>query len=293
MSRPAESVTRSLWLDQALGSEEISDSVQAASGKTDADIVIVGGGFTGLWTALRLKEQEPALRVALLEADICGGGASGRNGGFVMSWWAKFLALEALCGTEEALWLARESEDAIREIGDFCGKHAPYAVFRQDGWLWTATSDKQLGAWEGTTERLDALRANPYVPLTREQVAERAGSLRHVGGVLEPAVATVHPGFLVRALRRRALALGVRIHEYSPVTAVTGKYRVTVNTSDAQITADTAVLATNAWSIREPEIRQAIVVASSDVVASAAVPDWLSRVGRNDGLAISDSRAMV
>ena len=63
-----------------------------------ADICIVGGGYTGLWTALKLKEHDPSLDVVIVEADVCGGGASGRNGGFVMSWWSKFLKLEHLCG---------------------------------------------------------------------------------------------------------------------------------------------------------------------------------------------------
>ena len=62
-------------------------------GSAAADVCIVGGGYTGLWTALRLKELEPSLDVTIVEADICGGGASGRNGGFVLTWWPKFATL--------------------------------------------------------------------------------------------------------------------------------------------------------------------------------------------------------
>ena len=78
---------RSFWLQQALGAEgaEIAAAAPLA-GDARADVCIVGGGFTGLWTALRLKEFEPAIDVAIVEGDICGGGASGRNGGFVMTW---------------------------------------------------------------------------------------------------------------------------------------------------------------------------------------------------------------
>ena len=74
---------RSLWLEEALGQAADAPRLE---GDERADICIVGGGFTGLWTAIRLKEHDPALDVVLVEADVCGGGASGRNGGFVLTW---------------------------------------------------------------------------------------------------------------------------------------------------------------------------------------------------------------
>ena len=76
-------------------------------GSLRCDVCVVGGGFTGLWTALRLKELDSALDVIVVERDVCGAGASGRNGGFVLSWWAKFASLRKVCGTEEALRLGR------------------------------------------------------------------------------------------------------------------------------------------------------------------------------------------
>src|SRR6476646_1308603 len=110
---------RSLWLDEALSMAGEED-LPALAGETRADVCIVGGGYTGLWTAIRLKELEPAVEVVLLEGDVCGGGASGRNGGFVLSWWPKFATLRKLAGTQEALRLARASAGAVIEIGAFC-----------------------------------------------------------------------------------------------------------------------------------------------------------------------------
>lgn len=285
--------TRSLWLRQALDSEADCAPLDVAVGASRADVVIVGGGFTGLWTALRLKKAEPTLDIALLEADICGGGASGRNGGFALSWWAKFLTLEKLCGTDEALWLAGSSQDAVDELGEFCRQYAPNAAFRQDGWLWAASSEKQVGAWAATLERLNQLQVAPFICPTSHEIAELAGSPRHLAGVLEPRAATVHPGYVVRALRQQVLEAGVRVHEFTPMTDLVGDGPATVKTPRGHIIANTVVLATNAWGIREPEIRKAIVVASSDIVVSPPINDWLGRIGRNDGLAISDSRAMV
>src|ERR671916_814886 len=80
---------RSLWLQEALALETELDVTEPLSGGHRADVCIVGGGYTGLWTALQLKWLDPSVDVMLLEADICGSGASGRNGGFATSWWEK------------------------------------------------------------------------------------------------------------------------------------------------------------------------------------------------------------
>src|SRR6478672_6643500 len=79
---------RSLWLDQALASEQ--DPPTGATLPARSDVCVIGGGFTGLWTAIQLKLLDPSLEIAVLEAAQCGAGASGRNGGFVMTSWSKF-----------------------------------------------------------------------------------------------------------------------------------------------------------------------------------------------------------
>ncbi len=75
---------RSFWLEQALASA--ADDPNPLRGVVSCDIAIVGGGFVGLWTALMIKRQDPAVDVCIVEPDVCGGGASGRNRGFVMTW---------------------------------------------------------------------------------------------------------------------------------------------------------------------------------------------------------------
>ncbi len=105
---------RSHWLTEALGAEPIEP--EPLVGEARADVCILGGGYTGMWTALRLKALEPALDVVILEKDICGSGASGRNAGFVLSWASKFLTLEKVCGPQEGLRLLRASQEAVEEI---------------------------------------------------------------------------------------------------------------------------------------------------------------------------------
>ena len=96
---------RSWWLREALAAEPAATRVDAAApplaGAPTADVAILGGGYTGLWTAWHLAEQSPGLRVAILEPDICGGGPSGRNGGFVTGWWDELPTLVERHGEAE------------------------------------------------------------------------------------------------------------------------------------------------------------------------------------------------
>src|ERR671921_2480856 len=111
-NRSAEARHRSLWLQEVLGDAPVEPPLKGAA---RADVAIVGGGYVGLWTAIRIKENDPSCDVVLLEADVCGAGASGRNGGMVLSWWPKLGSLTKLCGTEEALRLGQASQAAIDE----------------------------------------------------------------------------------------------------------------------------------------------------------------------------------
>jgi glycine/D-amino acid oxidase-like deaminating enzyme len=248
-----------------------------------ADVCICGGGYSGLWTAIRVKELEPALDVVLLEADVCGGGASGRNGGFVLSWWHKFASLEKVCGTDEAVRLARACERAVDELGSFCGEHAIDAHYRREGWLWTATAPAQVGAWGGTVSAIErACGERPFVELSPDEVAERAGSAAHLAGVFEAISATVQPALLARGLRRVALERGVDIHERSRVIA----FEPRVRTERGTVTAETVVVSTGAWSGRN---NRALAIVASDMVATEPFED----PPLASGTSCSDSRLLV
>ncbi|HEY1368135.1 MAG TPA: FAD-dependent oxidoreductase [Gaiellaceae bacterium] len=281
---------RSLWLQEALVGAEDAPRLE---GSERADVCIVGGGYTGLWTAIRLKEHDPALDVVLVEADICGGGASGRNGGFVLSWWAKFGTLKKVCGGEEAVRLAQLSAQAVADIGAFCSDHDIDAHYRHDGWLWAATSEAQMGAWDETLQTVESFGVEPFVRLDREETARRAGEATHLGGVFEPTAATVQPALLARGLRRVALERGVRIFEHSPMTRLERSRPPRILTARGEVTATKVVLALNAWIAAVRELRRAVVVIASDVVATAPAPERLAAIGWTDGSCISDSRMLV
>src|SRR5215213_3431495 len=138
---------RSLWLQEALAREPDAEIVEPLSGGYRTDVCIVGGGYTGLWTALQIKWLDPSVDVVLLEADICGSGASGRNGGFVTSWWEKLNSLVSKYGEEEGMRLAGESAAGVAAIGRVCADHGIDADFRPGGVLITATASSHVGAW--------------------------------------------------------------------------------------------------------------------------------------------------
>lgn len=289
---------RSLWLEDALRSEAPAAPDGAPPGGEDgvppvADVCIVGGGFTGLWAALAVKRRSPEADVVLLEADICGGGASGRNGGFVMSAWSKFASLRKLCGESDAVRYARACERAIREIGEFCAAHGIDSHFRRAGWLWTATNPAQLDAWDAAIAATAAVGEEPFVRLSPGEVAERSGSARHLGGVFEPASATFHPAKTARGLAAAARRCGVRVCERTAVQRIAAAGELRVHTPRGVVRADTVLLALNAWSAALPEARDALIVTSSDVVATERIPERLDALGWESGLSISDSRRLV
>ena len=294
---PRETTHRSLWLQEALAdeSEEIARR-ERLSGTHRADICILGGGYTGLWTALFLKEQEPSLEIAIVEADVCGGGASGRNGGFALSWWSKLATLIKHCGEDDGLWLARESEEAVKHLGTFCAEHDIDCDFRHDGWLWVASSDVQVDTWSTTVEACRSRDIDVFSDLTPEGSRQRGGSPRYLGGIFDSTAARVQPARLARGLRRVARERGVQLFENSAVSAVEGRVPLRVRTDGGTVEADTVVCALNAWTPGLPQfakLRRAIVPVASDIVATAPRPDLLEQNGWTGGELVSDSRMLV
>jgi putative aminophosphonate oxidoreductase len=282
---------RSLWLREVLPDGPDQSPLQGAA---RADVAIAGGGFVGLWSAIRIKEADPGCDVVVLEQDICGGGASGRNGGMVLSWWPKLASLVSLCGDEEALRLGRASEIAIEELRGFCEVHGIDCDFRRGGLLWTATTPAQTGAWDAVVSLTQRLGVDAFERLGPAEVARRSGSPTHLAGVFERQAATVQPAALARGLRRVALELGVRIFEHTRVTGFTRERPLAIRTdSGGLLAAEKLIVAMNAWAANLPELRGSLVVVSSDIVATAPIPERLREIGWEGGEGITDSQMMV
>ncbi len=285
--------SRSLWLQQELGQPEPSEH-QPLAGERTTDVCIIGGGFAGLWTALELRRRAPGTTVTVIEADICGAGASGRNGGFALTWWAHFEHLVALCGAEQAVVLARRAEQAVRSIGEFCRDRGIADAFHMEGWMWAATNGTQVGEWETTMRLIDACGERPYERLSRAEVVELTGSAQHLDGVYERTSATVQPARIARELARAVKEAGVDVYEHTQARALEqdGK-RTKVTVPDGSISAGQVVLAAGAWAARIPEIGAGLVVVASDIIATERLGDRLAQAGPRPGLCISDGRRLV
>ncbi len=290
VSRPLDVIRASLWMEQALD-EENNIATETLAGDLQTDVCIVGGGFTGLWSAIEMKDRDPSVDVTLLEADICGAGASGANGGFAMTWWPKWGTLQKLVGSDAAA-VAQASEDAVAEIGAFAAQNQIEADYTKAGWFWAATSEAQEGSWQETVDGWAGSGQAPYRAVDAAEAARITGSATHLGGVFEEGVATLHPARLVRGLRRAAIARGVRILEHTPMTGIERQgSRARLSTPTGTVTADQVILATNTALVAHREIRKRLVILGSDVVATAPcapeIAEW------DEGLAISDSRRLV
>lgn len=283
---------RSLWLQQATGGREPYEH-PPFTGHARTDVCIIGGGFTGMWTALELKRRAPETDVTLVEADICGAGASGRNGGFALTWWAHLEHLVSLCGPEAAIGMARRAEQAVTSIGEFCRQRGIEDAFSPDGWVWAATNPSQVGAWDKTMKLLEHFGEQPYQRLTRRELADKTGSHQHLDGLFEPTSASVQPAKLARELSRAIREAGVKVHERSQVRAIEYGPHTSVVLQDGSITTDQVVLAVNAWAAQIPEIGAGLVVVASDVIATAAAPERLDEAGIKRGVCISDGRRLV
>ena len=284
---------RPFWLAQALKTED-GTSAPPLLDEARTGLCVVGGGFTGLWTAILAKQMRPELDIVLVEADVCGGGASGRNGGCVSTWSTKFLTLQRLLGDEEAIRLVLACEKAVSDIEQFCVDHHIDCEWRRDGTLFTATSHAQMGASDAVMEALSQRDICSWTRLHADEVKRRAGSNAHLEGWFSPVAATLHPGKLVRGLRRVAMSLGVRVHEHTPMLQIEHGAVATVKTPQGTVRADTVVIAINAWMASTfREFARSIVIVSSDMVITDPAPSQLAATQIDGGVSVMDSRTFV
>jgi glycine/D-amino acid oxidase-like deaminating enzyme len=284
-------LVRSIWQAE-LPADPMT--VRSLGGDITSDVAVIGGGFVGLWTAITLKQLEPDLRVVILEANRCASGASGLNGGFVMSWWPKIASLVRLCGRDDALWLADATTQSVGELGTFLQQHRIDAEYRQAGWLWTATTPAHVGAWNDVVDTAQRVgRGDVFQQLSPQAVAQRSGSDAHIAGICEPINATLHPGKLGQGLVRLAQDLGVEVYEHTRVTALNRAVPATLVTRGGCVKASRVVVATNAWAATVPELKRQFVCVGSAIVATPPIPERLEQIGWNGGESITDSQATV
>lgn len=284
----------SWWLQEALRAEGDPAPNAYLDGKIDVDVAIVGGGYTGLWTALALRDREPTMRIAVFEAEICGSGASGKNGGFVHGYWSALPRFALTFGDQVALEIARLGSVAQDAMRTFCTSLGVEVWWRETGIIKIACSpgqDAAIARLIETTRRLGV--AEQAVPLSPAEVQARCTSPRFRAGVLMTEGANLQPARLARALRKAAIDRKIDIYEQTPVVDIKGGAPIDIFTAKGRIRADDVVLATNAALTARPELRGHLTNFSSYMVLTETIPERLAEIGWTGGEGLDDARTFV
>jgi glycine/D-amino acid oxidase-like deaminating enzyme len=283
---------RSWWLDEAGG---VDDPAPPLSGDVACDVAIVGGGYTGMWTAWHVSQLAPEAKVVVLEGDICGHGPSGRNGGFVEDLWMNLPSLRSRFGDDAALAIGHAAEASVREIGRWCEAEGVDAWFHRGGQLVVSAAPAQDGVGDDAVEAANAVGVpNEVVALTPEEVQERCASSVFRSGVFMPAGATVQPARLALGLRSKLLARGVSVYEHTRVRRVDDRgTSVELLTDAGRVRAAHVVLAAGGTLASLGPLRGRLTVASSHIVLTEPVPDVLEWLGWTGGEAITDGRSLL
>jgi len=281
---------RSYWLQEALAHDS-GRPCPPLDAKVSADVCIVGGGFAGLWTAIALTEREPGLRVVLLESDICGGGASGRNGGFVSSSWWDLAGLAGAFGRTDGLAYAQLVADQVSWIGEWVRAHDVDCWYHEEGILVGEAEEWQRGGHDSDVETAERFGVpETIVPYSREQARAVVDSPRWVAGTFVRDCAICQPARLARGLRRVAIERGVHVFENTAARSVENGIPAVVRTEHGAVRADQVVLTHGAWAASWPGFRTAFATIVDYCVATESIPDRLAEIGWTSMAGVGDSR---
>jgi len=259
-----------------------------------ANVCIVGGGFTGLWTALSIKRLAPETDVVIVEREYCGAGASGRNGGWVNGWDDILPKLVSRFGRDAALWLVDASRRSLDDIRDTVREGDIDCDLSFEGGLTVALSPAQVdGVLAPAFLARDLGRDDFFRVLDRDEAVKMSGAPAAEAGLLILQAGRVQPALLAQGLRRLAIEVGVRIYEATPMVGVERTLPAVVKTPSGSVTADKVVLASGARLARIPELRRTVFIIPSHVVATASSPESLDRLGWAAGRPFGDGRTAV
>ena len=261
----------SYWLDSA------DDGARRPplDGAPEADVAILGAGYTGLWTAYYLRRRDPSLSVVVVEAETVGFGASGRNGG----WCSAGLGvtpgeLARRFGAEAARRTVLAMRATVDEIGRVCTRENLDVDWDKGGVLRIARGPGELPSLEAGWQELASLAlTDGCVGLSRRSLAERIRVNRADGAIFDPHGARVHAGKLVRGLARSVEEQGATIHEGTRVVDVEVGARPRLVTDRGEVRAGTVVLAGEAWLAQLRVTRRTVMPVYSLIVLTEPLPD--------------------
>ena len=264
-------------------------------GDIEVDVAIIGGGFTGLSTAYNLCKDEPTIQVAVLEAEVVGFGASGRNGGFSMTLFGLEPAVtKALFGHQRTVDAHRYMERAVDYVDSMVKEQNLQSEYWFPGFLRAATTPGYVKRIQHDLEILTAMGITGIEWIEAQRIRAEVNSPRFLGGWWEPRCGLLNPARQVRELKRLAQEHGAQIYEETSVTEIQRGERFTLQTTGGKVTADRMVFATNAYSHLIPLLRRKQVPAFTHmVVTEPLTPGQLEEIGWKNRQGIEDARNLV
>ncbi|MBT2467399.1 FAD-dependent oxidoreductase [Streptomyces sp. ISL-66] len=256
------------------------------TGDSTADVVIVGGGYTGLWTAYYLKTAAPDLRITVLEQKFCGYGASGRNGGWLYNGIAGRDRYAALHGRQAAQRLQHAMNETVTEVIDTAAKEGIAADIHRGGVLEVARTPAQLSRLKAFHAAELAFGETDRALYDATDTRARIDIADAVGSSWTPHGARVHPLKLVKGLAAACERLGVTVHESTPVTEISpGRARTPYGT----VRAPYVLRCTEGFTASLKGQKRSWLPMNSSMIATAPLPPevW-SKIGWSDAATLGD-----
>ena len=264
------------------------------TGDRKVDVAIVGAGYTGLWTAYYLKKLRPEIEVAIVEAEIAGFGASGRNGGWCLGALAGIDPLIADPAKRDgAVSLMRAMFETVDEVGRVADAEEISCDFAKGGTIQVATSPPHVRTLKRQVESLRSLGfgAEDYRWLEPDECSSRIRTSPNLGGMYTPHCAAIHPAKLVRGLADVVERLGVAIYERTPARSVRDR---TVRTDSGRIDAEVVLRATEGYTPRLEGHRHKLIPIHTMMIATERLPQSLwDTIGLSERETFGDPRRVV
>jgi glycine/D-amino acid oxidase-like deaminating enzyme len=280
-----------LWLD-TYGDYEPEP---ALDGDVKVDIAIIGGGFTGLVTAYELRRADPALKVAVLEAQEVGYGSSGRNGSFGMTVVGLGFGVTAMLRGKQFLKDAHTyMERAVDRMSELIHAEDLDCDYLRPGFLRAATTTGYVSRIQHDVALMQSLGFSGIDWIDREAVRAKVNSSLYLGALWEPRLVLVDPAKLVREEKRLAMENGAQVYENTPVMEITAKPNFVLKTPKGSVSAEKVVFATNAYSHLFPQlIRRQIPAFTYMIATEPLTPQQLEPVGWNGREGVEDARNLI